>query len=104
MAVTLAVHRLTAELRQRDGLGYRLSATPRLTSYASSLYERAARIASVRAISLVWIIRASSTPNPGFDSMKSGEQASPMCVQMRAEWSVSLAVPPRLEPMFLERQ
>src|SRR5262249_17055955 len=68
------------------------------------LYERAARIASVRAISLVWIIRASSTPNPGFDSMKSRDPATPISVQMRAEWSVSLAVPPRLEPIFLERQ
>jgi hypothetical protein len=48
-------------------------------------YRRVRRIASVRAISFVWIMIASSAPSPGFESWKSGLQASPMWVVMRAD-------------------
>src|SRR3546814_3931970 len=36
--------------------------------------------------------------------MKSGPQASAICVQMRVDWSVSLPVPPRQAPMFFALQ
>ena len=41
--------------------------------------------ASVRAISFVWIMIASSAPSPGFESWKSGRHASPIWVVMRAD-------------------
>jgi hypothetical protein len=69
------------------GVGANKSARSEATERpgAASALHLAATIASVRAISLPWIINASSTPSPGFDNMKSGEQASPIWVVMRAE-------------------
>src|SRR5947208_1529328 len=64
---------------------------------------RASISASVRSISFIWIINASSPPKPGFDNRKLGRVARPIWAVMRADWSVSLPLPPRQHPMPLSR-
>ena len=54
-----------------------------------------AEIASTRCISLLTIIMASSTPIPGLPEQAKGRVASATLVLSRADWSVSVQLPPR---------
>src|SRR5207248_3025824 len=70
---------------------------------AAQARVRASIKAKVRSISFIWIISASSPPKPGFDNRKLGRVANPIWAVMRADWSVSLPLPPRQQPMLLAR-